>query len=164
MNEGAFDGGQSTEREKALIDFYRRLMSLSSMSSIAKGEYAPLNISLKADTLSQTETKLKADNALSLFAFTRWFEGERVIVVNQFAHTPEDAIVEVPAELISTWQLADGEYPLQDVLASNAASGNVLDGTDSQEKATSTLKVTNGKGVVSITIAPLNSLVLLVSF
>ena len=164
MNEGAFDGGKSTESEKALIDFYRRLMSLSSMSSIAKGKYAPLNISLKADTLTQTETKLKADNAFSLFAFTRWFEGERVIVVNQFANTPEDAIIEVPAELISAWQLADGEYPLQDVLASNAASGNALDGTDSQENATSTLKVTNGKGVVSITITPLNSLVLLVSF
>jgi glycosidase/enterochelin esterase-like enzyme len=100
MNGGAFDGGQLTEDEKALRDFYARILNLSKNPVFASGEYAPL----------------ESGND-KLFAFARWHgDTQRIVVSNFDAAEPQEQTLAIPAELVSDWQLADGRYVLEETL------------------------------------------------
>ncbi len=102
MNGGAFDGGQLTDDEKVLRDFYVQLLNLSKDPVFGAGEYEPLGTGNE-----------------KLFAFARWHGDERVIVVNNFNdQAAHHFTLEIPASLVSEWQLADGRYALDDLLHS----------------------------------------------
>jgi oligosaccharide 4-alpha-D-glucosyltransferase len=104
MNDGKFDGGQLSNEEQQLRDFYTQLLNLSSSEIFAEGEYAPLELS-----------------SPKLFAFARWHGDEQVIVVSNFNQpAPYVTTLEIPADLISEWQLADGRYALEDLLPSQS--------------------------------------------
>jgi oligosaccharide 4-alpha-D-glucosyltransferase len=111
MNGGAFDGGQLTEDERALRDFYVRLLNLSKEPVFASGQYQPLD----------------ADND-KLFAFARWQDEDRLVIVSNFdADAAHEVSLAIPATLIDSWQLADGRYLLDEKLYGDNASLLLVD-------------------------------------
>ena len=129
MNGGAFDGGQLTDDERALRDFYVRLLNLSKDPVFAAGMYAPL----------------ESGND-KLFAFVRWHGNARRIIVSNFDDEESHEIaLELPADLVSDWQLSDGRYILEEQLYGTNGSRLIVDG---------------GKGNAMIRLGPLESVVL----
>ena len=138
MNDGAFDGGKLTSKERDLRNFYRRLMSFSASSAVLAGDYAEIHSHNRA-----------ADNdAYSdrVFSFVRWTGEERLIVVSNFDdETSYDLDVQVPESVISAWQLNDGRYMLDEQL---------------YRRNHAQLNVDRGTGRFRITLPPLASAVL----
>jgi len=129
MNDGAFDGGALSDDERALRDFYARLLTFSASSPALSGEYAAV----------------ESGND-RLFSFVRWSDDERLIVVSNFDdEQPYDFTLDVPADIISEWHLADGRYALDERLYGENNSNLVVDG---------------GKGHFTATLEPLESVVL----
>jgi hypothetical protein len=80
-----------------------------------------------------------------IYAFTRWSDTQKLIVVTNFSG--EDTSVfelKIPAEVITKWELKDGDYAIKDQLYS---------------KSLLQLKVVNGVGKVQIKIAPSESFI-----
>jgi oligosaccharide 4-alpha-D-glucosyltransferase len=128
MNGGAFDGGQLTDAERELRDFYVRLLNFSASNTALQGEYA----------------EIPGDDD-KLFAFARWRDDIKLIVVSNFDHeSSHDTKLEIPASLISDWQLADGRYALDEQLYGERSARLVVDG---------------GSAYVLLTLDPLESAV-----
>jgi enterochelin esterase-like enzyme/glycosidase len=120
MNNGAFDGGQSTPAELELRDFYERLMTFSSRAAALQGEYAELH---------SHNRQLERGYDDKLFAFARWHGDDRLIVIANFsADQTADFLLELPADLVSAMNLEQGRYDLEDVLFGSNNSHLVVDG------------------------------------
>jgi len=137
MNDGAFDGGRSTSEEKALRDFYERLMRFSAENPALLGDYLELHSHNRA---------LENGYDDSLFAFARWNGNERLIVVSNFdAGVARDFALELPEPLLSEWELEEGRYRLEEQLY-GSDDGRLL--------------VDDGRASLRLTLAPLESAVL----
>ncbi|WP_246054292.1 MULTISPECIES: alpha-amylase family glycosyl hydrolase [Antarcticibacterium] len=137
MNDKKFDGGQSTAAEKELRDFYKRLLNFTISSSALTGEYRDLH------QYNRENTQDYNDKVLS---YARWSETEKLIIVTNFdAEANQEFQLQVPAEVISTWDLDDGIYEMEDKL---------------YEIFSSKLTVTNGKANINIKLEPLESFIL----
>lgn len=135
MNNGKFDGGQLSDSEKALRDFYKRLLTFSAKSSAVMGNYMDLHAA-NASTPNYDGQQ---------YAFVRWSATEKLVVVSNFdSYREVDYTLQIPAELIRLWGLKDGSYPLKDVLYGSTA----------------TLKVSQGKGQLPVKLKGSESLVL----
>lgn len=107
MNHGKFDGGLLTEKEKALRDFYKRLLNFSIESSALMGNYFDLH-TVNAQTAGYNGQQ---------YAFARWSDTEKLIVVSNFdSNHSQTYTLKLPNELINLWHLKDGNYPVKDVL------------------------------------------------
>jgi glycosidase len=107
MNHGKFDGGLLTEKEKALRDFYKRLLNFSIESSALMGNYLDLHA---------VNTQTAGYNGQQ-YAFARWSDTEKLIVVSNFdSNHSQTYTLKLPNELINLWHLKDGNYPVKDVL------------------------------------------------
>jgi glycosidase len=134
MNDGAFDGGQSTAAEKSLRDFYKRLLSFTAANKSMTGDYAQIH----SANLNSTP-----NYPANVFSFVRWHNDDRLIVVSNFdADSRASFDLKIPASVISRWQLPDGQYKLKDHLSGLER----------------TLNVVNGIGSLSIALQPLESL------
>ncbi len=108
MNGGRFDGGQLSDKEKSLRDFYIRLMNLSASSSAFNGGYMDLH----RFNRSQTENY---DGRLMSYA--RWSDEEKVIVIANYDTQKQYTFdLKLPTSLVSKWNLATGEYKIFDRL------------------------------------------------
>lgn len=136
MNAGKFDGGGLTVDELALHNFYKTLLSFTATAPALMGEYTELHSANLAAGTAYSEQQL---------AFARYSAEQKLLIVSHFNsdHSVNFALT-VPAELISQWQLADGQYRLSDK----------LNGGDN------TLTVQNGVGSVAVKLAPLASVIL----
>lgn len=138
MNNGKFDGGQSTVGEKALRDFYERLMNLSLNHPAMNGDYVEIHnhnrgLAQKADGYGESN-----------YAFTRTNGEHKLVVVTNFSATNSQRFtLSVPKALIAQWQLSDGEYPLAELLY--GTSGKLV--------------VKAGKGSIAVELGPLASVV-----
>ncbi len=100
MNGGAFDGGQLTDGEKRLREFYARLLNLSRDDVFAAGNYRPL-----------------ATGNDKLFAFARWDRDEQYLVVSNFDdENAQEVTLRIPSDLVGEWQRSDGRYVLDERL------------------------------------------------
>ncbi|WP_084157759.1 alpha-amylase family protein [Flavobacterium frigidarium] len=136
MNNGKFDGGGLSPKEKELRSFYKRLLNFSRTSDALMGKYAALEIVAKTN---------KEQVAKTIYAFARWSANEKLIVISNFSATQKgtfDAVI--PSVVASQWNLTDGKYTLIDQLS---------EGTQGE------LNVREGKATISITIAPLESFI-----
>lgn len=136
MNDGKFDGAALSQENKALHDYYQKLLSFTASAPALMGQYAELHSSNLAAGSAYSEQQL---------VFARWNAQQKLIVVSHF--NPDSAVsfsLSVPAELISKWQLTDGNYPLRDALSD----------------ASYQLQVKNGIGSVALNLAPLASVIL----
>jgi glycosidase len=137
MNGGAFDGGQLSNEEKDLRDFYKRLLNFTLKSSALMGNYQELHSYNRANSQGYYEKG---------FSFARWSEDEHLLVLVNFKDWVTDEYeLQIPADLISKWKLKDGNYKLADQLY----------GVEVPD-----LVVAGGKGKVKISLKPLESLVL----
>ncbi|THD69774.1 alpha-amylase [Robertkochia marina] len=137
MNEGAFDGGQLSEEEKELRDFYKTLLNLSIDHKAFTGAYDDLH-------LFNLE---KQDEGYDdgLYAFSRSTDEKAVVVVSNFdAGNQKDFRLRIPAELISKWSLNSGNDTVKDLLNDRAF----------------TLEVDENSGSVNVSLAPLQSAVI----
>jgi len=135
MNNGLFDGALLTQEERELRDFYKRLLNFTINSKALTGEYFDLHRINRSNSDNYTSRQ---------FSFARFGGDEKLIVISNFdAHSPCDFKLVVPRELIKIWNLADGNYPLVDMLYGLESS----------------LVVNDGVGEVAVLAAPLESFV-----
>lgn len=108
MNNGKFDGGQLSSTEKNLRDFYQRLLNISAKNPAMQGQYLSLH--------NDNRQALTEYNQLQ-FAFSRWSEHEKLIVVSNFdSEQSYQYQLHIPANLIKQWQLSSGQYQVEDLL------------------------------------------------
>ena len=137
VNDKKFDGGQSTEQEKELRDFYKRLLNFTINSSALMGDYQDIQ------HYNHQNTEWYNDKVLS---FVRWSAEEKLIIISNFnAENTYGFELQIPEDLVQKLGLQDGEYEVKDQLYNTY---------------TSTLKVENGKAEVRIDIKPLESFIL----
>jgi oligosaccharide 4-alpha-D-glucosyltransferase len=110
MNEGAFDGGQLSDAEKDLRDFYARLLNFSTANPAMQGQYG----------------LIPASND-KLFAFARWLDDERLIVVSNFSgESAFEGRLTLPQDIMAEWRLNRGRYSLDEQLYDNNHSELVV--------------------------------------
>ncbi|QOC23020.1 alpha-amylase [Wenzhouxiangella sp. AB-CW3] len=136
MNDGAFDGGQLSEEEQALRDYYVRLMSLISESPAMMGEYADIHRANREHTEGYDD---------KLLSWLRWHVDEQLLLIANFrdaAYLPLN--LKIPAEAMAAWQLDDGEYRLVERIRGDREA---------------VLQVRDGVGHVNLELAPLDALI-----
>ena len=137
VNNKKFDGGQSTEDEKALRDFYKRLLNLTINSSAIAENYRDIH------HFNRQNTEWYNNKVLS---FVRWSDNEKLIVVSNFnAENTYGFELGLPQDIIEKWNLKDGEYKVEDQLYKTYSS---------------TLKVSKNNATVRIDVKPLESFIL----
>ena len=137
VNDKKFDGGQSTDEEKALRDFYKRLLNFTIKSSALAGNYQDIHAH------NRHNTEWYNDKVLS---FVRWSDDEKLIVVSNFnADNSYGFELALPHDMIEKWNLKDGEYKVKDQLYKSYSS---------------TLKVSNNQATVRVDVKPLESFIL----
>ena len=136
MNNGKFDGGQLSDSEKNLRDFYKQLLNFTINSSALMGNYAEIQSSNRDIT---------ADYDPGLYSFVRWSSAEKLIIIANFSWlTTSTFELKIPATVIASWKLKDGNYSVLDQL---------------YKKNNSVLVVKNGIGIMKVTIAPSESFI-----
>ncbi len=137
MNNGKFDGGQLSPREKELRDFYQRLLNFTLSSTALMGHYQEIH------SFNRMNTTGYYDKA---FAFARWSDDEHLIILTNFKDAITDSYeLQLPAELIDKWNLKEGGYKLKDQLY--------------QQKEFD-LVVSRGTGKIKMEVKPLESFIL----
>jgi glycosidase len=136
MNEGKFDGGQLTQSEKDLRDFYKRLLNFSLNSSALMGKFQEIQTVNRKTTQGYDP---------GIYAFTRWSDTQKLIVVTNFSWlTTSNFELKIPSDIIKKWNLKDGNYTITDQLYNTSSIQ---------------LQVLNGEGKAKITIAPSESFI-----
>ncbi|MDO5607129.1 MAG: alpha-amylase family glycosyl hydrolase [Capnocytophaga sp.] len=131
VNDKKFDGGQLSEAEKNLRDFYKRLLNLT-----VSGSYADIH------HYNRERTEFYNDK---VYSFVRGNDREQWIIVANFSESDTFGFdLQVPQHVIGSWFLSDGEYVLKDAL---------------YDENQTVMKITNGVGRVRVDVAPLQSLV-----
>lgn len=137
VNEGKFDGGQLSEEEKGLRDFYKRLLNLIGKSPAMGRAYQEIH------SHNRQHTDWYNDK---VFSYVRWSDIQRLLVVSNFdADSSFGFDLQVPAELILAWALADGTYEVEEKLYGRAKAK---------------LHVVEGKGRIRVDLEPLESWIL----
>jgi len=136
MNGGRFDGGGLSDEERALRDFYARLLRFSATNPAMQGHYAEIHTANRA---------AHDDYDDRLFSFVRWRDDERLIVVSNFdPDEPRELLMTLPADIVDAWQLEPGRYDLDEQLY-GSNNDQLVVGADG--------------GTFGITLAPLESVV-----
>ena len=136
MNGGKFDGGQLTESEKELRDFYARLLNFTIKSSAMMGKYQEIQ------TVNRNETK---EYDPGLYSFVRWDNKEKLIIIANCSWvTTSHVDLIVPEDIIEKWNLNDVDYKVTDQLYNHE---------------TSTLEVKGGRGIIKVKIKPSESFI-----
>ena len=136
MNNGAFDGGQLNASERELRHFYQTLLNLAHQSPALCGDYHDL-YATNYDNFAPMQDKL--------YAFARSSAEQKLVLAANFCDQNGRSLsLILPPEVISSWQLCNGDYRCIDRLS------------DTQY----TLKVTGGQGAIEAQLPPLASLFL----
>lgn len=136
MNDGKFDGGQLSDSEKTLRDFYKRLLNFSLKSSALMGSFQEIQSVNRQSTVNYDEF---------IYSFVRWSENQKLIIIANFSSEKTSEFeLKIPADVIVKWNLKEGEYKLTNQLHQQ---NSVL------------LKVENGVGKAKIKILPSESFI-----
>ena len=136
MNDGKFDGGQLSDEEKELRDFYKRLLNISLKNPAFEGKYADIHAHNRYNTEWYND---------KVYSFVRWNGDEKLIIVSNFdANDTFGFDLEIPDYIIEQWKLKDGSYSASDLL---------------YDEINGELKVENGLGKIRVDIRPLQSFI-----
>lgn len=133
VNDKKFDGGQLTEEETTLRDFYQRLLNFTIKSPALMGDYRELHYYNKEHTETYDHR---------IFSFARWSESEKLIIISNFdTEKSYDIDFKIPPELMAEWGI-NNDFELEEQLygLENAS-----------------LKFQQGEGRITIKIDPLQS-------
>ena len=137
VNHKQFDGGQLTEDEKSLRDFYKRLLNFTISSNALADHYADIHLFNRENTENYNNKVL---------SFVRWSEDEKLIIISNFdAEESYDFNLKIPSEIIAKWQLKSNEYWVSDVLYNQYKSKLIVE---------------DNMGKVDIKLNPLESFIL----
>ena len=135
-NGGKYDGGQLTNEEKSLRQYYVTLLSFSANNKALTGQYFDLN----SHNITYTETYPS-----TVFSFARWQDNEKLVVLSNFSATENHTIaLSIPEQLINKWGMADGTYLLTDAMTNKEYQ----------------LIIKQGQGKINASLNALESLVL----
>lgn len=135
MNGGKFDGGQLSNSEKALRDFYSRLLNFTLNSSAMLGKFQEIQSVNRKETQNYDQ---------GLYSFVRYSEDEKLIIIANFSWVTSSRIdLIVPEDVILAWKLTDGSYTIKDQLYGSSTVLNVV----------------NGKGTIHLNIKPSESFI-----
>jgi len=131
MNEGKFDGGQLSDSEKNLRDFYKRLLNFSIKSPALMGKFQEIQSANRSNNFGYDD---------QIYSYVRWSENQKLIIVANFSSEKTSEFdLKIPADVISKWNLKDGSYVLLDQLYLQSKTY---------------FSVKNGEGVARIKISP----------
>ena len=121
MNDGKFDGGQLTDSEKQLRDFYQRLLNFVQKSEALTGRFYEL----------QTANRNHTENYDGMiYSFARYTGKDRVVVVSNFSKDKTtEFYLKLPKEILALWKMADGTYPIKDALYGGSTELVIKNGT-----------------------------------
>lgn len=137
VNNKQFDGGQSTEEEKNLRDFYKRLLNFTINSTALMGNYQDIHL------FNREHTNNYNDKVLS---FVRWNDDEQLIVISNFNSDKTYKFnLKIPKSVIDSWNLDDGNYTVEDQLYNQFLTN---------------LRIENNLGTINIALKPLESFIL----
>lgn len=136
VNNKYYDGGQLSNEEKALRDFYKRLLNATITSDALMGNYREIHYFNKAQS---------PDYDHRIFSFVRWDEMEKLIIVANFNKEKSYNInLKLPTDMVKEWRLDTGNYKLKDLLYGSE----------------SVLKIDNTIGSFPLMLGPLESVIL----
>jgi len=134
VNNKKFDGGQLSQVEKSLRDFYKRLLNFTINSEALMGDYQEIHFYNKDNTEGYDHRVL---------SYVRWSTNEKLIILSNFdEHKSYSFEFKIPEDVIDNWQLDDGEYSLTEELY-----GAV------QKK----MSIISGQGKIMVDLEPLQS-------
>ena len=137
INNKQFDGGQLTDKEKDLRDFYKRLLNFTLNSRALMGDYQDIHL------YNREQTEGYSDKILS---FVRWNDDEKLIVISNFDNEKGYEVeLKIPRSVLENWKLDDEVYEVEDQLYNQFKS---------------TLKVEGGIGTLKIKLEALESFIL----
>ncbi|QBA65058.1 alpha-amylase family protein [Muriicola soli] len=138
VNDKKFDGGQLSEEEADLRDFYKRLLNLTIKSKALMGAYEDIHYYNRDNTEGYN---------YRVYSFVRWKDNERLLVLTNFdASESYEFEMKISPEVVKSWGLEEGsQYVLSDLLYNE---------TEVQ------LKIEKGQGLFQISLAPLQSYIL----
>lgn len=136
MNGGKFDGGQLSQDEKDLRDFYKRLLNFSINSSALMGNF---------QEIQTANRNITPGYDIAIYAYTRWSDSQKLIIVTNFYSLASSNFdLRIPTDIIQKWKLKDGTYTITDQL---------------YHMKTAQLRVENGEGKAQISIGPSESFI-----
>jgi len=110
MNNGAFDGGRLNDDEKKLRQFYSKLLNLvTTNEAISSGNFYEL---LQANKSS------KGFND-KVYAYLRYTENKRVLVLTNFNRKATDLTVNLPKDVLAAFNLESKVITFTDLLTEN---------------------------------------------
>ncbi|NNK11810.1 MAG: alpha-amylase [Flavobacteriaceae bacterium] len=135
VNDKKFDGGQLSEEEADLRDFYERLLNLTIKSKALMGAYEDIHYYNRDNTEGYN---------YRVYSFVRWQDDERLLVLTNFdASESYDIEMKISPVVVKAWGLEEGsEYVLSDLLYNEAEVK---------------LNIEKGQGLFQISLAPLQS-------
>ena len=108
VNNKQFDNGQSSNQEKELREFYKRLLNFTINSQALMGNYQDLHAYNRQHTENYNHKVL---------SFTRWNSSEKLIIVSNFdAENSYEFELKIPKEIVNKWNLEKDEYSVMDQL------------------------------------------------
>lgn len=136
MNGGAFDGGGLSPEEKALRDFYGRLLRFTAASEALMGDYQDIHYYNKEQTEGYDHR---------VYSFVRWGDRERLVIVSNFeADRSYELDLKLPPDVLEEWGLNPGTYPLKEKLYGSRSTA---------------LEVRDGQGHIPLSLGPLESVI-----
>ncbi|TXE09728.1 alpha-amylase [Seonamhaeicola algicola] len=137
VNNKQFDGGQLTQNEKSLRDFYKRLLNLTVSNSALAGNYEDIHV------YNRKHTENYSDKVLS---YLRWSNEQTLLIVTNFdAKNASEFNLKIPKSSIEALGLKNGNYKMHDILYNNYKTS---------------LKIENFQGELALHIKPLESFIL----
>lgn len=136
MNDGKFDGGQSTDEEKSLRDFYKRVLNFTINSKALMGDYADIHSYNRANTENYNDKVL---------SFVRWNNDEKLIIVANLEEKTQEFNLKIPESILNQWEISEGEYQFTDQIYNTYSTA---------------LNVSNSNGQMNISLKPLESFIL----
>lgn len=114
MNEGKFDGGQLSDDQKKLRDYYATLLNLSlENKAISKGEFYGLQY---VNDNHQSE----GYNDRRVYSYLRFAENENLLIIVNFSKNTKHLFLKIPEGAWTAMSLApEGKYTITDLLLTN---------------------------------------------
>uniref|UniRef100_UPI004048B14E alpha-amylase family protein n=3 Tax=Algoriphagus sp. TaxID=1872435 RepID=UPI004048B14E len=108
VNGGKFDGGQLSDNEKALRNYYSEILNFTRNSYALMGAYQDLHRYNRSKNPAYTD---------KTFAYARWDKEQKLLVVTNFDESQSvNTILHLSPELLKTWNLTPGNREIQEVL------------------------------------------------
>ena len=135
MNGVKFDGGQLTQSEKDLRDFYSRLLNFTLQSEALTGNFT---------SIQYPNRRFTENYDSDIYSFIRSSKTEKLIVVANFSGEKTSHFnLKIPYDVIKEWMLADGTYTVTDQLYGNSSK----------------LIVEHNEGTIEVTLKPSESFI-----